>query len=412
MAEKDPNKLYNGIKTLQDDLESIRSLVDGIVENSKILMNDANGFGGVIAKVFKEQMAKYFVPGVQKISEPIDNLISGDRIPGSLKDLTIFLDSVPLAMIRQEPTVTELASPVVPKDVNLDTPAGKVENAVDEIPQGQSYQNDQVTATPDEELTESVESKKKTLGFRKFKEFIDWDNEDDQERWRNSPKGKAEGEWFKNRVYGMKKGYNPFEDAANVNKPWNGRGNEYDAKDSLKRFGRIYVNGDTNSILDPYYTSSLLKTWGEPNTLDVDSDYFPPVKDLPAMQMQATSDVKKYHRGEIDLEELHRRLANLFGSKEEAAVWLADNDEEIKSKMFESEDDGPGIWQILRKSGIGSSLGEDVANIEPQVVCEFKNKEEAEERLKVLEDSVLPEEKELLGVSYELSKLPLVSIED
>lgn len=359
MAEKDPNKLYNGIKTLQDDLESIRSLVDGIIENAKVLMNDANGFGGVIAKVFKEQMAKYFVPGVQKISEPIDNLISGDRVPGSLKDLTIFLDSVPLAMIRQEPSVTELASPVVPKDVSLDTPAGKVENAVDEIPQGQSYQNDQVTATPDEGLAES--KKKTSVGFRKFKEFIDWNNPDDQERWRNSPKGKAEGEWFKNRVRGLKKGYNPFEDEACVNKPWNGLYNEMDAKGQLEKFGRVYVDEENNSVLDPYYTKSLLTTWGEPNRLDAD-------------------DADSYE-------------------------WHADN-------LHEATDDEPGIWQILRKSGIGSSLGEDIANIEPQVVCEFKNKEEAEERLKVLEDSVLPEEKELLGVSYELSKLPLVSVED
>jgi hypothetical protein len=355
MAEKDPNKLYNGIKTLQDDLESIRSLVDGIIENSKTLMNDANGFGGVIAKVFKEQMAKYFIPGVQKIAEPIDNLVSGDRVPGSLKDLTIFLDSVPLAMIRQEPSVTELASPVVPKNVDLDTPAGKVESPVDEIPQGQSYQNDQITASADGELAESKKKADKAVGFRKLKEFIDWDNEDDQEKWRNSPKGKAEGEWFKNRVHGLKKGYNPFEDDTLVNKPWNGLYNEMDAKDQLERFGRVYVNDDNNSVLDPLYTKSLLKTWGEPNRLD---------------------------------------------------------DENLPLSESKEEDDGPGIWQILRTSAIASSLGEDVSKVEPQVVCEFKTKEEAEERLKALEDTVLPEEKELLGTSYKIEKLPITLDEE
>ena len=239
MAEKDPNKLYNGIKSLQDDLESIRTLVDQIVENSKTLMNDANGFGGVIAKVFKEQMAKYFVPGVQKIAEPIDNLVSGDRVPGSLKDLTIFLDSVPLAMIRQEPSVTELASPVVPKNVNLDTPAGKVTSEVDEIPQNQSY------ATEDAPIEES--------------------------------------------------------------------------------------------------------------------------KKKPSVSEKLTEAEKK-----------------------------------------EEEDDGtPGIWQVRRVSGIGSSLGEDIANIEPQVVCEFDCKECAEERKEELEKSILPEEKELLGTSYDIHKVPL-----
>ena len=339
MAEKDPNKLYNGIKSLQDDLESIRSLVDGIIENSKTLMNDANAFGGVIAKVFKEQMAKYFIPGVQEVVKPIDNLVSGDRVPGSLKDLTIFLDSVPLAMIRQEPSVTELASPVVPKNVNLDTPAGKVESPVDSVPQNASYGNEGEVS----EEAPIEESKKKVLNFRKFKEFIDWNNPEDQERWRNSPKGKAEGEWFKNRVHGLKKGYNPFEDDTLVNKPWNGLYNEMDAKDQLEKFGRVYVNDDNNSVLDPYYTKSLLATWGEPNRLD---------------------------------------------------------DENHALNEAKEEDDGkPGIYQILRKSGIGSSLGEDISNVEPQVVCEFKTKEEADERLKELEDSVLPEEKELLGTS-------------
>lgn len=342
MAEKDPNKLYNGIKSLQDDLESIRTLVDGIIENSKILMNDANNFGGVIAKVFKEQMAKYFIPGVQGIAEPIDNLVSGDRVPGSLKDLTIFLDSVPLAMIRQEPSVTELASPVVPKNVNLDTPAGKVESPVDEIPQNQSYQTE---AAPIEE------SKKKALNFRRFKEFIDWNNPEDQERWRNSPKGKLEGDWFKNKVHGLKKGYNPFEDDAVVNKPWNGLYNEMDAKDHLERFGRVYVDEEHNSVLDPYYTKSLLATWGEPNRLD---------------------------------------------------------DDNVAMTESKEEDDGkPGIYQVRRISGIGSSLGEEISNIEPQVVCEFDTKEEAEERKAELEASVLPEEKELLGTSYEIHKVPL-----
>lgn len=349
MAEKDPNKLYNGIKSLQDDLESIRSLVDQIIENSKVLMNDANTFGGVIAKVFKEQMAKYFIPGVQGIAEPIDNLVTGDRVPGSLKDLTIFLDSVPLAMIRQEPSVTELASPVVPKNVNLDTPAGKVTSEVDEVPQNQSYQTD---AAPIEE------SKKKSSAEDLRKRFAEssltYMSPEWIENWKSSPKGKAEGEWYKNKVHGLKKGYNPFEDETLVNKPWNGLQNEWDAKDQLERFGRVYVDDENNSVLDPYYTDSLRKTWGEPSRLD---------------------------------DENHA----LTEAKEE-----------------KEEDDGkPGIYQVRRISGIGSSLGEDVSNVEPQVVCEFDTKEDAEERRDELEATILPEEKELLGTSYDVHKVPL-----
>lgn len=140
MAEKNPNKLYDNIKALQDSLEAMKNLVDDIKEKVKTTLNDSNEFGGVVARVFKEQLGGYLTPKVEELVKPIQELINGDRIPGSLKDLTIFLDSVPLAMIREEPEITELASPVVPENVNLNTPAGKVENDVDALPQEASYQ--------------------------------------------------------------------------------------------------------------------------------------------------------------------------------------------------------------------------------------------------------------------------------
>ena len=331
MAEKDPNKLYNGIKSLQDDLESIRTLVDQITENSKVLMNDANNFGGVIAKVFKEQMAKYFIPGVQGIAEPIDNLVSGDRVPGSLKDLTIFLDSVPLAMIRQEPSVTELASPVVPKNVNLDTPAGKVENPVDEIPQNQSYQTEEA---PIEESKKkpSVEDNRKRFAENRLPYMSDeWVGS-----WKSTPKGKMEGKWWTSKV--KVSDFNPFDKETDFYK-W------LDANKSLEKLGKVYLQDD-GVVIDPNYAESLIKTWGEPGIVEITE------------------------------------------SKE--------------------EDDGePGIYQVRRVSGIGSSLGEDVANIEPQVVFELDTKEAAEEKKAELEASILPEEKELLGTSYEIHKVPL-----
>lgn len=140
MAEKNPNKLYDNIKALQDSLEAMKNLVDDIKEKVKTTLNDSNEFGGVVARVFKEQLGGYLTPKVEELVKPIQEMINGDRIPGSLKDLTIFLDSVPLAMIREEPEITELASPVVPENVSLNTPAGKVENEVDALPQGASYQ--------------------------------------------------------------------------------------------------------------------------------------------------------------------------------------------------------------------------------------------------------------------------------
>ena len=45
MAEKNPNKLYDNIKALQDSLEAMKNLVDDIKEKVKTTLNDSNEFG-------------------------------------------------------------------------------------------------------------------------------------------------------------------------------------------------------------------------------------------------------------------------------------------------------------------------------------------------------------------------------
>lgn len=163
MAEKNPNKLYEGIKDLQDNLEAIKNLVEEVDSKIKEVLNDANDFGGVISRVFKEQLAGYFLPGVQKVAEPLDDLISNTDVPGSLKGLTVFLDSVPLAMIRQEPTISELTEPVVPKETELSEPVG---SEIDELPANASYQHpvDNVVSQPEETENNTVEPTESELG--------------------------------------------------------------------------------------------------------------------------------------------------------------------------------------------------------------------------------------------------------
>ena len=162
MAEKNPNKLYDNIKAIKDSLEAMKNIVEDIKEKVKTTLNDSNEFGGVISRVFKEQLGGYLTPKIEQVVSPIQELINGDRIPGSLKDLTIFLDSVPLAMIREEPDVSELASPVVPENVSLNTPVGQVENYVDSLPQNASYQ----TGTETEETVEPSEEAPQPQGVR------------------------------------------------------------------------------------------------------------------------------------------------------------------------------------------------------------------------------------------------------
>lgn len=170
MAEKNPNKLYDNIKAIQDSLEAMKNIVEDIKEKVKTTLNDSNEFGGVISRVFKEQLGGYLTPKIEQVVSPIQELIDGDRIPGSLKDLTIFLDSVPLAMVREEPDVSELASPVVPENTNLNTPAGQVENDVDALPRNASYQTGAEmeetpteNATPETGVRESLRKRRKPL---------------------------------------------------------------------------------------------------------------------------------------------------------------------------------------------------------------------------------------------------------
>ena len=354
MAEKDPNKLYDRIKDIKGSLESIISTVEDIQDNCKELLADSDAFGGVISRVFKEQIAKYFIPELTKIVEPIKRVTDGDRVPGSLKDLVVFLDSVPLAMVREEPSVAELAAPVVPENVNIEAPVGdsKVTSEIDEIPSNASFENQPVEDTVEKVLPESKKSLSKRMResrhpFLKLREgafdnfhYIDFSKEEDQERWRNSERGKQEGDWWLNRCH--VENTNKF-DSSNSEGLFGGWAS-VDAKHSMEEFGKVFVDDATGKPVDPSYVRSLIKTWGEPK--------------------EKITEAKKVktERGDID------------------------------------------IYQVKRTSTMGSSLGEDVAKLEDHVVYEFNTKEEAEEKAKALNDTVTPSEKELFGTEYKVDK--------
>lgn len=351
MADKNPNKLYDRIKTIKGSLESMISTVDSIQEEVKQLLADSDDFGGVISKVFKEQLAKYFTPELAKIVDPVKNLMDGDRVPGSLKDLVVFLDSVPLAMVREEPSVAELAAPVVPENANIEAPVGdsKVSNDVDDLPANASFDNPPAASEETEELSESKKSvhsrvRESRYPFLKLREgalngfkYIDFSKDEDQERWRKSERGKQEGDWWLNKCH--VEDTNRFE-GSNLQGTL-GSWVSYDAKESMEKFGKIFVDDATDKPVDATYAASLIKTWGEPK-----------------------SRVKEAKEDESTIE----------------------------------------IYQVVRTSTEGSPLGEDVANLEDSVVYEFDKKEDAEEKAKELNDTVTPEEKALLGTEYKVEK--------
>lgn len=78
-------------------------------------------------------------------------------------------------------------------------------------------------------------------------------------------------------------------------------------------------------------------------------------------------------------------------------VVLPESVEEHQEKLKEYT-----LYQVVRCSDIVSDLSQASSRIKDQVVSEFDNKEEAEERAEILNKSVTPAEKELLKVSYKV----------
>jgi len=111
MAKKNVEELYKSIFAIRDALQDA-------VQLASEASNIAEDFGGEIAKVLTAQFNQYFIPSISKY-------IDDDSTPGAMSPLITFMDSVPLAMTRQEPE-PEITTPA-PIQSNLATPPGTME---------------------------------------------------------------------------------------------------------------------------------------------------------------------------------------------------------------------------------------------------------------------------------------------
>ena len=118
------------IEALYDVLFTMRSNLEDIVQDAEGLLNDVSEYGGEMNRVLKEQLSKYFIPG-------INALIKDEKTPGSIIGIIRFMDSLPLAMTRVEPSIENVA-PVVPQNTSIDRP---VNSEVDKLPANASYAN-------------------------------------------------------------------------------------------------------------------------------------------------------------------------------------------------------------------------------------------------------------------------------
>lgn len=90
MAQK-PN-----ITKLYDKIFSVKEMLTEVVNTAMEAANDAEAFGGEVSRVITGQLRQSLLPGIQK-------LVDDESNPASMMSMIKFLDSVPLAWVRQGP---------------------------------------------------------------------------------------------------------------------------------------------------------------------------------------------------------------------------------------------------------------------------------------------------------------------
>lgn len=120
------------IEELYKALFSIRESLQESVSMAQEAVNISQQFGGEIPRVVTDQLNSYFIPIISKF-------IDDEDTPGAMTPLVVFLDSVPLAMTREEPTPEEITpSPITTTD-NLTQPPVEGEDVVVDNPAEGSY---------------------------------------------------------------------------------------------------------------------------------------------------------------------------------------------------------------------------------------------------------------------------------
>ena len=177
-AKSSAEKLYNTLFKMRDQMQEIANL-------AQELASDASEYGGEISRVLREQCINYLIPALK-------GLVSDPNQPGAIEPIIEFLDSCPLAFIREEPEAPQGPNPIAPNGAILATPMGSKVGDED-IPQNASFstmedEGPQISAVPNipEDMVRGFE--KVYRRQRKENAFIDkLFREDDGEEipWEN-----------------------------------------------------------------------------------------------------------------------------------------------------------------------------------------------------------------------------------
>ena len=83
------------IETLYKQIFSVKESLQDAISSAQEVVASASEFGGEISRVITSQLNDYLIPVINKYVEDTDT-------PGAVAPLITFLDSVPLAMTREE----------------------------------------------------------------------------------------------------------------------------------------------------------------------------------------------------------------------------------------------------------------------------------------------------------------------
>ena len=137
-AKSSAEKLYNTLFKMREQMQEIANM-------AQELASDASEYGGEISRVLREQCINYLIPALK-------GLVSDPNQPGAIEPIIEFLDSCPLAFIREEPEAPQGPNPIAPNGAILATPMGSKVGDED-IPQNASFstmedEGPQISAVP------------------------------------------------------------------------------------------------------------------------------------------------------------------------------------------------------------------------------------------------------------------------
>lgn len=148
--------MAKNIEKMYSDLFKLRANLEDLAEQAQTVVAGSRDFPGLINKVINEQLTKYFIPNIQKLSNDI-------KTPGSISGVIKFLDAVPLALTREKEPVSPV-DPTVPENLNIETPTGSSNfSAVDKLPQNVSYAKPEGDLAPSNPVMESKKNSRKRV---------------------------------------------------------------------------------------------------------------------------------------------------------------------------------------------------------------------------------------------------------